>query len=299
MLPDLNRLKVFYHIFSQKSVASAAMELHITQSAVSQHLQKLESEMKTQLFIRLHKRLVPTPAAEKLNEIIKPFISQLEQGIQNIQLAREGPFGLLRIGAPVEFGKRYLPRIFASFRRKYPDVSCDLRLGHPTILLPMLAEGLIDFAFADIFYSIEPFINEELILVCSKAYYERDLEKDVSFKNLVKAKFVSYQKEYPAIKSWFKHHFKKISLRLDIVFTVENVEGVIEGVKHHLGLAVVPFHLVRDEIDQGEFIHIKKASKEIVNRISLVQLQDKIPSITEKIFLEYFNKKIRNENFLF
>jgi hypothetical protein len=86
---------------------------------------------------------------------------------------------------------------------------------------------------------------------------------------------------------------------LDIVFTVENVEGVIEGIKHHLGLGIVPFHLIGDEIAKGEFIHIKKARKEIVNRISLVQLQDKIPSITEKLFIEYFNKKIRKENFPF
>jgi DNA-binding transcriptional LysR family regulator len=311
MFPDFNRLKIFHYIFTYKSVASAARELHITQSAVSQHLQKLESEIKTQLFTRLHKRLVPTPAAEKLNEVVQPFIKQLEEGIQNIHQSREGPVGLLRIGAPVEFGKRYIPRVFSSFRGKYPEVTCYLRLGHPTALLPMLAEGLIDFAYADIFqikgdfsrslsiYSIEPFINEELILACSKTYYERNLKKENSYNNLIKAQFISYQKEYPAIKSWFKHHFRKESLRLNIVFTVENVEGVIEGVRHHLGFGVIPLHLIHDEIDKGEFIQIKKASKELVNRISLVQLQDKIPSITEKLFIEYFNQKIRKENFPF
>ena len=311
MLPDFNRLKIFHYIFTHKSVASAARELHITQSAVSQHLQKLESEIKTQLFTRLHKRLVPTPAAEKLNEVVQPFIKQLEEGIQNIRQSRERPVGLLRIGAPVEFGKRYIPRIFSSFREKYPEVTCDLRLGHPTALLPMLAEGLIDFAYADIFqikgdfsrslsiYSIEPFINEELTLACSKTYYERNLKKESSYHNLIKAQFISYQKEYPAIKSWFKHHFRKESLRLNIVFTVENVEGVIEAVRHHLGFGIIPFHLINDEIDKGEFIRIKKASKELVNRISLVQLQDKVPSITEKLFIEYFNQEIRKENFPF
>ena len=76
--------------------------------------------------------------------------------------------------------------------------------------------------------------------------------------------------------------------------TVENVEGVIEGVKHNMGLGIIPSHLIHEKIDQGEFIHIKTSKKEIINRISLVQLQDKIPSITEKTFLRHFNKEIVN-----
>ncbi|MBU8911935.1 MAG: LysR family transcriptional regulator, partial [Desulfobacterales bacterium] len=50
MLPDFNRLKVFYYIFAQKSVVSAARELNITASAVSQTLNKLESELNVLLF---------------------------------------------------------------------------------------------------------------------------------------------------------------------------------------------------------------------------------------------------------
>jgi len=304
MFPDFNRIKVFYYIFSNKSVANAAKELHITQSAVSQNLQKLEAEIKTRLFIRLHKRLVPTPAGERLFNILDPFMSQLENCVSNIRLEHEGPFGLLRIGAPVEFGKRYLPKIFSSFRDKYPDVSFVLSLGHPTVLLPLLSEGQLDFAFADIFskkgefsrelsiYSIEPLITEELILVCSRVYYERNLKKDNSFKSLIKGDYVSYQRQYPALKSWFNHHFKRKSIDLNIVMTVENVEGVIEGVKHNMGLGIIPSHLIHEKIDQGEIIHIKTSKKEIINRISIVQLQDKIPSITEKAFLGYFNKEI-------
>ena len=49
---DFNRIKVFYYIFSNQSVAKAARELNITQSAVSQQLKKLELEIKTRLFTR-------------------------------------------------------------------------------------------------------------------------------------------------------------------------------------------------------------------------------------------------------
>ena len=57
MLPDFNRLKVFYHIYRTGSVVAAADELCLTQSGVSQHLQKLENEIGMPLFTRLHKNL--------------------------------------------------------------------------------------------------------------------------------------------------------------------------------------------------------------------------------------------------
>jgi hypothetical protein len=59
-------------VFSEKSVVGAAKALHVSQSAVSQTLQKLESEIKCPLFTRLHKRLVPTAAGERLFAIVQP-----------------------------------------------------------------------------------------------------------------------------------------------------------------------------------------------------------------------------------
>jgi DNA-binding transcriptional LysR family regulator len=301
MLPDFNRLRIFYHIFRNKSVAMAAGELHITQSAVSQHLNKLEDELKVRLFIRLHKRIIPSPEGERLFHIVKPFIEQIEGYVSTVKRPFDSPYGLIRLGAPVEFGKRYLPGLFAEFRERYPDVSFDLVLGHPTVLLSLLREGRLDFAFADIFvrkgefsrelsaFYVEPVIDEELILVCSRIYNEKKLQKKHSIKDLMAADFISYQPHYPALKSWFRHHFNKQSVKLNIAMTIENVEGVLEGVMNNIGLGIVPSHLIRDQIDKGDLIHIKTRKKELINHISLVQLLDKVPSITERTFLKYFN----------
>ena len=49
MLQNLDRLKVFYHVFSKKSVISAAKTLSVSQSAVSQSLQKLEKRNPTHI----------------------------------------------------------------------------------------------------------------------------------------------------------------------------------------------------------------------------------------------------------
>ncbi|MCK4537151.1 MAG: LysR family transcriptional regulator, partial [Desulfuromonadales bacterium] len=223
MLPDFNRLKVFYYIYTSQSIVEAAKQLNITQSAVSQQLKKLEAELKTQLFTRLHKRLVPTSDADSLYGVLLPFLQNLEEGVRNIREGRDKPSGNLRVGAPVEFGKTYFPAFIASFRREYPDVTFNLSLGDPSDLLPQLSRGELDFAMVDVFltqsptlgdlsiYSIRRIVNEEVILAGSREYCEDVLGMDFSLDNLITGEFITYKNDALALKNWFRHHFKLLS----------------------------------------------------------------------------------------
>jgi DNA-binding transcriptional LysR family regulator len=299
MLPDFNRLKVFYYICLDNSIASAAKELHVTQSAVSQHLKKLETELKMKLFTRLHKRLLLTSAGKELFDVVQPFIHNLREHVETMRRESGTPRGVIKIGAPVEFGESCLPGLFNKFRKRYPDVSFELELGHPTLLLPKLGQNQLDVVFADIYskkgeysrelaiFSLEPVLTEKLVLVCSSQYHEERIKADLSLENLLKQDYISYQTHAPAIRNWFKHHFDRSAVKLNIVFTVESVQGVKAGINHHLGLGIIPRHLVDQEINAGNISLVSTSRKDLINRISLVQLLDKVPTLTEKTFLSF------------
>ena len=104
MLPDFNRLHIFYRVFRASSIARASRELFVTQSAVSQSLKKLEQELGINLFHRLPKKLVPTPAAQRLFHSVNSFFSTLDGDLKSIFSLETTPRGLLRIGAPPVFG---------------------------------------------------------------------------------------------------------------------------------------------------------------------------------------------------
>lgn len=306
MLQNLDRLKVFHHIFALGSIVAAAKALHVSQSAVSQALQKLEIETNSPLFIRLHKQLVPTSAGEQLYKLVDPFMSSLDTYLKNLEIGKEYPNGELRIGAPPEFGKAYLPSIVADFRKKYQNVTFTLEFGTPAKLLPLLKKGLVDFALVDDFltrsthldqldmYHFHPVVEEEVILACSKRYHETAMGGDHSFISLSKQNFISYKKDLQTIKQWFKHHFPKTNIQVNDVLTVDNHEAIISAIKKDIGLGIVASHLVRSDIFAGHVVHIKTPASEIINKISLVHLQDKIPTLTEKVFEKYLVDKIRN-----
>jgi DNA-binding transcriptional LysR family regulator len=305
MLPDFNRLKVFYYIYSLQSIVSAARALHISQPAVSQQLQKLESEIQAALFIRLHKKLVPTNAANRLFSLVQPFIDSLQEGMDTLRQPIDRPAGLLRIGAPREFGKEYLPLLSHTFREKYQEVTFNFSFDETAPLLAMLRAGEIDFALVDVFmpkgqfletphlFSIEPLIAEELILACSQDYYHKEIGGDHSFANLAAKAFVSDKDDLAILVHWFRHHFSRTAAKLNVVMTSNGHEALISGIRLGMGLGVTSAHLVFDGLSSGAIVPVETNEKNAESWISLVQLQDKVPTLTERTFISHLKNGLR------
>ncbi|WP_419175094.1 LysR family transcriptional regulator [Desulfosediminicola sp.] len=310
MQHDLNRLRIFYYIYTHNSVSEAAREMNLSQPAVSQHLQKLERELKVQLFTRIHKKLVPTAAGHKLFTTIQPFLSDLPDILQGLRHPADTPYGLLRIGVPYEFGRAYMPEICFSFRQKYPDVRFSIRLGEPVPLLNLLREGEIDFAVIDLalttmqmtggpdFYNIIPLIDEELTLICSKHYYDRKIEGNHSYQHLIEQDFISDEHDDLFLKHWFLHHFGKSNIHLNVVLMVESHQANLRCVKLGMGMAATSSHLVWREITGGKIVQINSPTPNAINTISLVELQDRIPTITEKTFLTHIKQTMLEDSMI-
>lgn len=298
MQADLNRLQVFHHVFQRLSVTAAADALFLTPSAVSQQVKRLEAELGAPLFVRLHKRLVPTPEGQRLFTLIQPLLAELHQGLDRFAEERSEPSGLIRFGAPVEFGSTYLPHVIATFRATHGRVTFDLELGRPLALLAMVEKGELDFAFVDTFptkeqraslstCSARPILEEEVVLACSHHYRERHCLDDNSFPHLSAQPFISQQRDAHALNNWFLHHFAKVPQALDIVFTVSSHQAVVNSIKHHLGLGIVVSHLVWDEISAGKLMVLRPQAVQAKNRISMVQLAGKVPPLRERLFLNH------------
>ena len=75
---NLRSLRVFVRVMEVGTLARAAAGLHMSESAGSRQLQLLELELRTSLFMRETKRLVPTAAAEALLPEALQILSQID-----------------------------------------------------------------------------------------------------------------------------------------------------------------------------------------------------------------------------
>lgn len=295
MLPDLNRLQMFFHVHQTGSAREAAALLGVTPSAVSQSLAKLERELGVALFVRQHRRLVRTAEGTRLFEVVAPFIEGLTEALPRLDRAPGELVGTLRVGAPVELGATRLPGVFAAFRTEHPDVSFAVTLGHPSVLVPALADGALDIAFVDEFdvpssraggVGAHGRMYECLVLAGTPARVQQVAPGPERFGRLQAADFVAYHERAPSIASWFQHHFARVPGRVRKSVVVESVQAVVAALREGLGLAVVPEASVADAVARGELDVVRTKRRPVVNTISLLRLLDKRPSSIEHRFVE-------------
>jgi len=293
-IPDLNRLKVFYVVYANKSIVRAANVLNVTRSAVSQSLKALEEEVHATLFVRDSKKMQATPAAESLFKLMGPFFQELESTLQNIETGRKHPTGHLRIGAPLDFGSDHLTEIIGKFRHAHPSVTFDLFLGVPVKQLELLSEGKLDIAFidnGDVFsksypISVETVQREEFVLVSSSKFYSENIKGDRSLGKLQGLPIVDYLAHAPVARMWFKHHFNKSITDLSVVYSAESVRGVLKAISLGMGIGVVPAHLVQSA--KGQFKIVSTEKKELINQITLALPLSKKLTLTEKTFISFY-----------
>ena len=110
-IPTLHELQAFESSARHLSFTRAGKELHVTQSAVSHHVAKLEALLGMKLFERSFPRLKLTEAGRVYFERVEPLLTQLEAATVEM-LTHGGQGGSLSVACPTTFGVNWLiPRL--------------------------------------------------------------------------------------------------------------------------------------------------------------------------------------------
>jgi DNA-binding transcriptional LysR family regulator len=126
----------FQQIVKQGSLSAAARELGITPAAVSKRLAKIEESLGVALVRRTTRRLSLTDEGEQFLASARRILTDLEEMEQQVAQNRHAPKGLLRVNAPLGFGRTYITPIVSRFIKQYPEVEVQLQLtDHPLSLV--------------------------------------------------------------------------------------------------------------------------------------------------------------------
>ena len=118
---DISQLEVFRAVAREGGFSRAANKLYRTQSAVSQSVRKLESEIGEPLFDRSSRDGLVTDAGRVLLEYADRLLNLRDNAREALVELRELQQGKLVIGAN-EFTALYLLRVLAEFGRLHPAI---------------------------------------------------------------------------------------------------------------------------------------------------------------------------------
>jgi len=140
--PDL--LRAFTTVAETRSVSRAAKLLHLSQSAASLQIRRLEQAVGAPLFVRSPKGVSLTPAGEALLGYAERLLALQEEAVASVRRRLETTS--LRVGMPDVYAARFLPGVLPAFRERYPDVRPAVTCDVSTRLIAAFEAGDLDVA---------------------------------------------------------------------------------------------------------------------------------------------------------
>ncbi|MER5602124.1 LysR family transcriptional regulator [Streptomyces sp. NPDC002265] len=123
----LDDLRVFVAVCRAGSLSAVARDLSCTQSAVSQHVKRLERETGVSLLERQPRGVVPTAAGRILCDAAADGITGLDLALRRLGDLVNGESGSVRITTGGTTVRHFMAEAIVSFRRRYPKVSLEFR----------------------------------------------------------------------------------------------------------------------------------------------------------------------------
>jgi DNA-binding transcriptional LysR family regulator len=144
----LDDLRVFVAVCRAGSLSSVARDLGCTQSAVSQHVKRLERETGTALLERLPRGVLPTQAGRILEAAAAEGISGLDIAVRRLRDLVDGHSGHVRVATGATTVRHFMSEAVVAFRHRHPGVNLEFRTvssGRGTF--DALADGTLDLAW--------------------------------------------------------------------------------------------------------------------------------------------------------
>ncbi|MHB8814162.1 MAG: LysR family transcriptional regulator, partial [Steroidobacteraceae bacterium] len=122
----IDELVVLVAVIEQGSLVAAARRLRRSPPAITRALSALEDRVGARLIERTTRRVSPTEAGRALAESSRALLGAYEAAVAGA--APEPVRGLIRVTAPVQFGRRHIVPLVVSFLDEYPDAQVELVL---------------------------------------------------------------------------------------------------------------------------------------------------------------------------
>lgn len=141
---EIRQLRYFVAVAEEMHFNRAAERLHIAQPALSQQIQRLERELKTQLFIRTTRSVELTETGKVLLVAARRVLLESENALRSIEQAVEGRTGTLRVGFVGSAALNLIPQIVPPLRVRYPGLELELHELTTEQQLGALESGNLD-----------------------------------------------------------------------------------------------------------------------------------------------------------
>lgn len=265
-------LRTFITIAEVKNFTKASEILHISQPSVSLQVKNLEKEFGTELFIRSPKHVQITPTGEILYKRAKQLRSLYEQTKEEIVAYHHKIQGVLVIGASFTIGEFILPSLLKKVQDFYPELELQIIIGNTEEIIEKVRMfqvdiGLIEGQTNDTELQIQPFMEDELVLISSPTHMS--LEECVDIHELHDQQWI-IREDGSGTNEYVKHFIRTNGLKVKRLMTISSNQGIKESVINGMGISLLSSYVVERERKHGELAVTRVKNKPFTRTLSYI-----------------------------
>jgi len=252
---DLSKLEVFLEVTRGGNYTAAARRLHVTQSAVSHAIRKLEQGLGRRLVEWRRRRFTLTDDGDFVRQVCQKVFHDLDEAEQALTARTTGRTQTITIGATVEFGTTVLVRKLRPLLDAHPWLHVDFRLRDD--LTPLLLRDEIDIA-VDCRPHAHPSVEgialfrEKYVVVASPSFLAANpVRRPI---DLERVPVLSLDRE----GTWWANALRACPGRrrpvLGRIVEIDQVRGMVHAALEGYGVALLPKYTVRGKVARGELV---------------------------------------------
>jgi LysR family transcriptional regulator for metE and metH len=272
---EVRHLQLVAAVADVGSLTKAGDQLHVTQSALSHQLRDIEERLGAALFLRLGRRLVLTPAGERLLESARDVLDRLRQAEESIRQLGRTAGGVLRITTECSTCYHWLPALLAPYRERFPAMAVRIDVEATGRPIERLLDGTIDLALMssavrDRRLAVRPLFSDDVVVIASP-HHRLARRRRIALSDLHDETFFIYP---PRQDSLFLNQV--LSPAGAIPSRVEEVkltEAIMELVKANLGLSALARWAVQPLLDSGTLVALPLPRRGLQRRWSAVMVK--------------------------
>lgn len=288
MAVKLELYRIFREVAEAGNISVAAKNLYISQSAVSQSVKQLETELQVRLFSRSPRGVTLTGEGQLLYDYVRSALTLLQTGEDKLSQTRELLMGNLVIGASDTVTSWFLTPYLEAFHREYPGIRLKITSGRSQKVLSLLKSGAVDIAFASSpadpgNLNTWPCFDTHAIFVAGSGY-DCDFHHIYSLEEIAAFPLILLERKASS-RLFLEDYFLQNGLKLNPEIELSSRGLLVSLAKIGLGVAGVTREFVQKYLDSGEIRELQTSFSIPFRTVDMCTLRDVTPTAAAERFM--------------
>ena len=295
MAVKLELYRVFKEVAETGNISSAAKNLYISQSAVSQSIKQLETALQARLFARSPRGVSLTSEGQMLYQYVRSALGLLATGEDKLSQDQQILLGSLVIGASDTVTSQFLVPYLDEFHRLHPGIRLKIVSGRSAKVLSMLKSGAVDIAFAsspaDSAVQSWPCFATHSAFVAGSGY-GCDFGHVYTRQEIAEFPLILLERKASS-RVFLEQEFLRHGVTLTPEIELSSRQLLVSLARIGLGVAGVTLEFVQKALEAGDIRALKTDFTIPARSVDMCTLRDVTPTAAATAFMEMVRQGIR------